>query len=365
MSDFWKELFSSREGKASLIELRQLKKRGRPLLLLPRQNTAAAVALGLYPAQTSRARALKSLLRLLASTGLPFGAERVSLSISAGNPFAKFLAAQSGWDCGIPQFGILAGNPAHDTQRFIIVLFDPNQRPVTVVKAGLSEPAKALIQREQQFLANVPQKTSGISTLRSAFADPRIKAFALDFIEGESPRLNDERQLPILLSSWVIPNRQVPLSETAAWSQLERPLSISERYSFLRPLGDRKIEATIQHGDFAPWNIKTGLNGLWTVLDWERGELHGVPGWDWFHYVIQTAILVARLPADEIAQRIEKLLHSDAFRTYARQSGISGIERELVIAYLAHLIEVIKPAEGLETNRALLAALFDRRLKNS
>jgi hypothetical protein len=127
-----------------------------------------------------------------------------------------------------------------------------------------------------------------------------------------------------------------------------------------RSLHDRKIHPAMHHGDFTPWNIKVSPAGVWTVLDWERGELTGIPGWDWFHYVIQNGILVGRLPSAALVQRVESLLSSDAFRQYATRGGIWGCERELVLAYLLHVVEVIKPSEGLVPTRELLKALAAR-----
>jgi hypothetical protein len=173
-----------------------------------------------------------------------------------------------------------------------------------------------------------------------------------------------------VLSSW-ISERQIPLCETPAWQQLEAVSWLFPVYPALRPLRDRKIRATIQHGDFAPWNIKVLKNGTWIIVDWERGTLNGIPGWDWFHYIIQSAILVGHKTADEIAKNLDAVLDSQKFKKYAEKSGISGVggfglehtagfERELVIAYLAQLIDVIKPAEGIETNCQLLATLVRR-----
>ena len=129
----------------------------------------------------------------------------------------------------------------------------------------------------------------------------------------------------------------------------------------LQRLPGRTVPATLQHGDFAPWNIKVSpASGAWTVLDWERGELAGIPGWDWFHYVLQPAILVERLPVAGLVQRMEGLLRSEAFLAYAERAGIRGCERELALAYLIHAAEVIKPAEGLAATNELRRALAAR-----
>ncbi len=96
------------------------------------------------------------------------------------------------------------------------------------------------------------------------------------------------------------------------------------------------------------------------MLDWERAELAGLPGWDWFHYVIQCAILVERLSTPALAQRVERLMASAPFQRYAEQGGIRGCERELLLAYLLHVVHVIKPSEGLAQTQGLFDALAPR-----
>src|ERR1051325_3100538 len=357
MPDFWNTLFSSGGIR---IEFRQLRKGGRPFLLLPRRSAAAETTLELYPAQTSRARVAKSLLRMVIKAGLSLGTERTALSVSSEDDFLEFLAVQAGTSHKIPDFGVLAGNPAHDTQRFIIALFGEDQNPVAVVKAGLSKPAKALIQKEEQFLSQTRKGPLGIPKLRATFANNRINAFAMDFIEGKSPRSSDRQRLASLFSSWVELKTQIALSQTRGWQQLEKAGTPYQTYPFLAELRERKIQPSLQHGDFVPWNIRVLPNREWTVLDWERGYPNGIPGWDWFHYLIQPAILVDHKSVNEIAEVLQDLLDSKEFKTYAKQAGIPGIDRELLVAYLAHFVEVINPAQGLEVNRALLKFLCNR-----
>ena len=254
--------------------------------------------------------------------------------------------------------GILAGNPGSEGQRFLLLVFDASQRPVAVVKAGLSEQAKALIEKEESFLAAVPANTMAVPRLRATFESPRLRALALDFFAGDSPRPQHEAALPPLLESWIDPNRTIAVSDTPDWARLEKACSGNNLFpAIAAQLRGRTVQSAIHHGDFAPWNIKVSPAGAWTVLDWERGELTGIPGWDWFHYVIQSAILVGHLPTSALVQRVESLLNSAAFRQYAARAGIAGCERELVLAYLLHVVEVIKPSEGLAPTRELLHAL--------
>jgi hypothetical protein len=360
--NFWEELFVAPEAQAPAvrIEMRLLKKGGRPFLLLPGQPRPAAATMDLYPAQTSRGRMARALMRCLLRASLPLGTQTISLAISPGDPFVKFLSSLTG-EQGWPVLGIFAGNPASDGQRFLLLVFDARQRPIAVVKAGLSPRAKALVEREERFLATVPDKTVAVPRLRARFESSRLRALALDFVPGDSPRPREDAAIPPLLAAWVDATRTVVLSDTPDWMRLEEVAPASGSFSVVSgQLRWRKIHPAMHQGDFAPWNIKVSPAGAWTVLDWERGELTGIPGWDWFHYVIQPGILVGHLPILALVQRVEHLLSSAAFRQYATRGGILGCERELVLAYLLHVVEVIKPSEGLAPTRGLMEALAAR-----
>jgi thymidylate kinase len=57
------------------------------------------------------------------------------------------------------------------------------------------------------------------------------------------------------------------------------------------------------HGDFAPWNMLREQNRLF-VFDWERAHTTSTPGWDLFHFIVQTGSLVHDLSAGEIYESI-------------------------------------------------------------
>ena len=361
---FWEDLFAAPEesGQGIRVEMSLLKKRGQPLLLLPGQARPAAATMDLYPAQTGRARAARMLLRWLLRASLPLGTRRVSLTISRQDPFVAFLSSLvGGWEWQLPAFGIFAGNPASDGQRFLLLVFNSRQRPIAVVKAGLSQRARALIQQEANFLAAAPAETVAAPRLQAQFESPRLRALAIAFFPGDSPRPQDEAALPSVLNSWVDPKRTIAVADAPDWRRLQEAAPGSGLFAALAgPLGGRKLHPAIHHGDFVPWNIRVSPVGTWTVLDWERGELAGIPGWDWFHYLIQSGILVGRLSVPVLIQRVEALLDSEPFKQYAVRAGIQGCERELVLAYLLHIIEVIKPSEGLTATAELLQALSTR-----
>ena len=80
----------------------------------------------------------------------------------------------------------------------------------------------------------------------------------------------------------------------------------------MRELAEAVFHPALAHGDCAPWNAKIS-NGACTLLDWERGELAGIPGWDWFHFVIQPAVLVRHEPVMKLIDRLEQAVRLGAF----------------------------------------------------
>ena len=349
----WDRLFASDDRSGPALPMRVLRKQGRPLLLVPRNRRAAVRCLDLYPAQTTKARIAKRMLRRFWSAGVFAKTEPTSLPFDPASGFAKYIFSIAGATPGeAARFGILAGNPARGTQRFMVLVFDGASRPVAVVKAGLSAGARALVRAESDFLMQAPKTLRGMPRLISKFECDSLDAFATDFWSGDSPKRGGAGQIFEILSSWLEAGERRALECFPELVMARKALGRESEASMAR-----EISTCVQHGDFAPWNIKVSSQGTWTVLDWERGKLHGIPGWDWFHYEVQTGILVAKRGTSELIERIKRLVSSDLFKKYAEQSGIVGLEKEVLVAYLLFLVEVIKPAEGLSRSRALLEAV--------
>jgi hypothetical protein len=96
------------------------------------------------------------------------------------------------------------------------------------------------------------------------------------------------------------------------------------------------------------------------AFDWERGSLHGIPGWDWFHFIVQTSTLARRHSVERVAAEVEQLLQSPRFEKYAAAAGISAIVKPLMLAYLLHHRWVVQPLEGGATMLALHELLAAR-----
>ena len=330
--------------------MRSISRKGRPFLVVPTNARLASASLELYPAQTPAARLAKSFLSLAFKFKLPIKSATISLSVAKDIPFSQFLS-QAASTQTFPRFALLAGNPNAGGRRFVLLLFDEKDEPLAVVKAGLGDAATRLIAHEASFLA--ASSSPSIPRVRATFQSEGIHALALDFFPGKSPALEDSAGLESLLSSWIESKRKVTIGELAAWRRLENSFQTAPpSWMSSNQLKNSTCHPVIYHGDFTPWNIKVSL-GAWHVLDWERGEMAGVPGWDWFHYVTQTANLVKHENVPDLCARLEGLLASEAFSRYAVRAGVNGIEKRLVLAYLSYSIRILKQTERLEQVQAL------------
>ena len=104
---------------------------------------------------------------------------------------------------------------------------------------------------------------------------------------------------------------QVLVEEVAAHWRKAQP-SLGSRWQELgavaleranRALAGVAVRCGVMHGDFTPWNSRTG-NGRLFLFDWESAEWQAPGGWDIFHFQTQVASSLKRrvqcgLPADQ------------------------------------------------------------------
>lgn len=354
----WKSLFAEQPTlpEVQRREVVVLKKGGEPLLVVP-PGRAGVIALALYPAQTARARLARRVWRWSLRVRLIPGAERDSLALAPGGAFAQYLKSLAGGS-EIPLFALLAGNPRAVGRRFLVLVFNAHGQPVAVVKAGTDPAAAELIHREASFLQDAPPGTPGLPRLRGVFREGYVHALALDFIPGDSPPAHPDGHLEQILNAWLNREPQVKVETLAGWQRLARASQADELFQRLAPrLQGLRVHTALFHGDLAPWNIKVSPAGDWTVLDWERGDWSGMPGWDWFHFVLQPAMLVQRQSSPELVRTTNRLLESNAVRNYMQAAGLAGKQREWLLAYLLHCRDVLRPAEGLQQTSELLRLL--------
>ena len=353
------ELFVGAENGTAGIRkrFRIIRRHGELLLALPMARSEATVALQLYAPQRPTARVAAGVLRLLLRIGLPVPLPVEEFRFSSTDPFCEFLSRlEPAWSACDGGLGVLAGNPRAAGRRFVLMLFK-NGRAVAVVKAGVGSDAQRLVAAEAAFLQTAGRP--GIAAPLAVFDSSRVRAFAMAPLAGEAPRRPSSRDVHRVLLPWLNRTMSVPLAELAGWARVANACADRPAWrKHCEGAAVRKVFPAVMHGDFAPWNIKVHPeSGAWQVFDWERGEILGVPGWDWLHFEIQNAILVRRENAATILKRIERLFADPDFCDYAQQAGIAGIERALLVGYLLHCVAIQPPTEGLACIEALVQIL--------
>ena len=337
---------------------RMISRRGRPFMLLPGGFHSARTGLNLYSAQRRRAKIWRKLLPALFQTPFAGFFEHIHCPSDTSAEIVQFMAQQA----DLPAERIIPPaikiSEVGSRARLVLLLCDESGRPARVIKAGLNAAGRAATEAEADFLAQLPPGKLGCIRLTGRISTPTLSAFATDYFPGISPY--DDAGLEHLFHDWLNRDEIVPLASLPVWHTLAA--AVGERApqawrQIQAALAGKKIRTTLYHGDFAPWNIRVVNSRNLQTFDWERGSRQGIPGWDWFHFTIQTAILARRHSAERAAAEVEQLLHSPRFKKYAAAAGITDLVQPLVLAYLLHHICVTQPLEGGETAAELLDLL--------
>lgn len=355
MSHYWTEFFASpSKAGAAIHRFRVVFRHGYELLYLPDDDLDSSRILDSYAAQTLPAKIYFRVLSALFSANLPTFQKVTPVAISEAGDFGCFLSRFSE-NGRLPRFGVLCGNPRVNGRRFIFILTDPEGIPSFVVKVGSSRTARELIRKEALFLKSIPKDTPGIPAVLDLFDTSSTEAFAMKFFPGTSPKGIPTEAIGRVLSEWV--QEKTPKQKLASlplWQEMARLQNPLFR-RIQNVCGECPVHSAISHGDFAPWNIRES-DGVWTVLDWERGRLDGIPGWDWFHYIVQTSVLVRKESSAVIYKRLKQAFRSADFTDYANKCGIAEIAPALLAAYLIYSCNS-KQAEGADKIENLLFTL--------
>lgn len=341
-------LAESATGPTQAWSWRLIRRRRRPFLLLPLGLASTRRSLELYSPQRGLARMARAALPLLLRTPAALLFQRLTYPVQAEADFLRFLSEQAGLPCAhLPAPAIKFGGLEPESFRLVFLLCDQTQRPLKIIKVGLDAGGRAATDREAAVLERLPDHTPGCARITGRFTTANISAFATDFFPGESPA--DDAGMESLFHSWLNAGPVVALESLPVWQDLESVVARAAPadWAALRfALAGQSLHSTLYHGDFAPWNIRAINSRNLRAFDWERGQLHGIPGWDWFHFIVQTAILVRRLSAERTAAEVEALLASPRFEKYAAAAGMSAIVRPLLLAYLLHHRWQVRPLEG-------------------
>ncbi|HEY5298478.1 MAG TPA: hypothetical protein VIK59_11195 [Verrucomicrobiae bacterium] len=343
------------------FEWRLISRYGRPFLLLPTAPTGARAGLKIYSAQRCRAKIWRALLPMLFKTPVAHLFQHVRFQADASSEIMQFLAQQVAMPATqLSTIPIMFGGMDYKS-RVVLLLCDENQRPVRVVKVGLNSQGQKATDDEAALLEQLPADARGCARITGRLSTSTLSAFAMDYFPGDSPV--DDDGMEYFFHGCLNSGPSVPLESLQLWRNMAAkvPEADLDSWHILNAaLAGKTVRTAVYHGDFSPWNIRAINSKNFQVLDWERGQLQGVPGWDWFHFIVQTSILAKRHSAERAAAEIEQLIHSSRFKKYADAAEISGIIQPLLLGYLLHYLWVFRPSEGGKTTRELFDLLSAR-----
>jgi O-antigen/teichoic acid export membrane protein len=97
----------------------------------------------------------------------------------------------------------------------------------------------------------------------------------------------------------------------------------------------RTMSVCIEHGDFAPWNLRQLPDGRPFAIDWEHGRQCGLPWLDALHFRFQMSAMVQRRSPRQALLTLLQTFDLPAARNYDKLAGIGGEpSRVLAGAYL-------------------------------
>lgn len=215
---------------------------------------------------------------------------------------AKLVAVRtvrsSGWPLGdfvrdvLPQVtsvAVLVGTPS-PVRRTTAQLRDEKDKVVGYLKYAENAAAREVLRKEHQILSGIPERVGPKPLKYGALGSGEallITPISGKLLRTALPPAGGVVDLSVSLT--VLP--PVPL-EAHPWVRRIRERGGSEPDPWLEALASKNWPVTVQHGDFAPWNLLRRPDGTVAAIDWEYGTLESFPYLDLVYYILQTSALI-------------------------------------------------------------------------
>ncbi len=266
-----------------------------------------------WPQASQRARIIYRAAQILGALGIHLPSRRVTVSISNGSLYAVLRAR-------FEALGIFLGTPGPNRK---VVVFAKDKDRAWFIKVPINDKTRALAQTEAATLEalaadeDLAPLVPRCHWVEDALAVEDVRACGARFVPLDQAEVLRVHQLLFersrtevsfaeLVDDWTaqdVAARSHPDPVTAAKIAAARDAA----YRFVATIpATRSLECYEAHGDFTHWNVLRAPDGSARIIDW---ELFGrrAKFFDPFHYLVSQAILVDRLPADEILRQVRQL----------------------------------------------------------
>lgn len=276
---------------------------------------------GFYPASRMSARLRRLVLRIEAVTGVA----EVRTIASSDWPLGEFAGDL------LPRLdsATILVSESSAVQKVTVQLRDEKRRVLGYLKYVEQGVARNRLRHEHHVLCSLPKGTGPEALKYGPLGDG--EALLMSPILGKKLPVTvpPARSVVDFLTS-LVASPPVAL-EAHPWvlGTLEREGDAALQDCF-EALAGRLWPITIQHGDFAPWNLLQKPEGEIGVFDWEYGTLEGFPYLDHIYYILQTTALINRWAPAKAAQ------HAVRYLTSEPRFGLSTAEAQALTRLAAY-----------------------------
>lgn len=343
---------------------------GSPHLLLPRANRKVAIgALSMY----FPSRYTGKLYRWYLSWSIPVRDRMAMIEtiprLGENYPHVDGLL-QRFPNLSIDCCGVLISAPGARS-KLTLRLMDVNGAVHAYARIAYGGEAIEIVRREAESLAIA-------NTLLPAGAAPAVlwqayyqEPLAYCLVESAGPEVAPPPELDkahfSALASLVLPSRIDLAPILTGLSKRIRALAADGRHSslcnrtatLLAGSVLTECSACLEHGDFAPWNLRTFPSGSLFLLDWEHSRHEGLPWMDALHFTFQMSVLVRRKPPGKVLRALMEMFELPSARAYrATFPELECALKTLVAVYLTRCI--VEDAEaGLSLRTSIQDTRFD------
>ncbi|MBX3069826.1 MAG: glycosyltransferase [Thermomicrobiales bacterium] len=347
-----------------------------PRRFIPLDNSQVARgSLSLYEPFQDRARMMRQ--GALLATRLPRRIWRSrQLTLSLSSPLIIEESVRRVLDDESFAYAILPGHPENPGKVTVAVLdLEGTLRAICRVATDSSGSERVRTEARVLEALSANPRMVGIAPYLLALEEAHGKLISIQSaLPGSRPEANwsplHEEVLAALESEEVRPLRE---SETV--SLLQNSISgqgdvARELHDALQAIlsdhGDDLVPRVIEHGDFAPWNLKSHLDRL-AAFDWEFATQDGLPLVDRVHFELQKNLLLDHGPLEAGLPRLEAVVKRSPLperisRALVQLGILKLASRELPNRNWVHLRELlnmcsaVSPASSRRRTRVLMSA---------
>ncbi|MDB4596932.1 hypothetical protein OAG86_01480 [Akkermansiaceae bacterium] len=270
---------------------------------LPKDKSLAREVVNLYRPMKWKARLVAAMLKKFVG----FGGARLLKPVSTiGN------SPEISWLNNEATIGFLGCNPGHGLRCIVLSREGHEQIKVTKLAVGGNV---APVRNEGMFLERVSGRVPGLPRYGGSSVGGDWAAFWTEYLPKNGPRELGGKLEIALLNSWLGETR-VKLKHLF-W--VEKLLAEAPSDLCLR-LDNIVIKEALLHGDFTPWNLRSGREGL-VAIDWEWAREDGIGGVDLGHGLIMQGKLVYGLQGEGLVDYVLSKISGEEQAKYLSECG--------------------------------------------